>query len=81
MMSENDRQFVMGNPKVHAAGFSCCGKPRGCTMMHEGCAYLRHPWKRAMVLNDPTAPCQMETVELRCSLTHGHAGACVMVER
>lgn len=47
-----DETFEFGNPKVNAAGFQCCGQPQGCGMTHDGCAYLRHPWKRAMALHE-----------------------------
>lgn len=42
--------FQFGNPKVNAVTGNCCGKPVGCTMTHEGCVYLSHPWKRANVV-------------------------------
>jgi hypothetical protein len=77
-MSES---FQFGNPKVNEHGFSCCGKPRGCTMTHEGCAYLSHPWKRAMVFGDTTVQCQATGVDpesgeqTQCSLLNGHDGA------
>src|SRR4051812_19555627 len=55
---------------------TCCGKPVGCTMTHDGCAYLRHPWKRAMVYGDTSAPCQSEAIQrgrrVQCVLLHGH---------
>jgi hypothetical protein len=76
-------EFEFGNPKVNDAGFNCCGKPRGCTMTHEGCAYLQHPWKRAMLFNDTTARCQMmsmsENGDMQCRLPHLHSGVCEMV--
>lgn len=83
----NLRDFEFGNPKVNAAGFSCCGKPVGCTIKSEGCAYLHHPWKRAHVFGDPTVRCQATclrphpdsgvVVGMQCSLKHGHEGECV----
>lgn len=36
----------IGNPKLNALGFNCCGKPKGCTNQNSGCAYLQHPYKR-----------------------------------
>jgi hypothetical protein len=27
-------------------GYSCCGKPKGCTNMNPGCAHLNHPYKQ-----------------------------------
>jgi len=42
--------FEFGKPKVNAAGFRCCGKPIGCSVRDEGCAYLNHPWKRTVLL-------------------------------
>lgn len=85
--AEIDKPFELGNPKVNAAGFDCCGKPRGCDMTHDGCAYLRHPWKRAMVFNEPDAPCVMEWADAvswepqECSLLNGHAGPCQPIRR
>ena len=38
-----DDDFQFGN------GGSCCGKPVGCNMTHEGCVWLRHPWKQEHV--------------------------------
>jgi hypothetical protein len=58
----NLRDFEFGNPKVNAAGFSCCGKPVGCTIKSDGCAYLHHPWKRAHVFGDPTVRCQAKSI-------------------
>jgi hypothetical protein len=67
----------LGRPLLPA----CCGKPVGCTMT-DGCAYLRHPWKRAVVLGDPTAPCpkgwqSADGIPVRCGLHNGHDGDCV----
>lgn len=70
----------IGDARLNA--HACCGKPRGCTMTHDGCAYLRHPWKRAMVFCDTTVRCQArgtdpETGEdFQCPLLNGHDGAC-----
>lgn len=75
-------EFQFGNPKVNEHSGSCCGKPQGCTMTHDGCLYLRHPWKRANVFGDETVRCQAvrvnpETnVQEQCELNHGHEGAC-----
>jgi hypothetical protein len=44
--------FEFGNPKVNEHSGSCCGKPQGCTMTHDGCLYLRHPWKRSALFNE-----------------------------
>lgn len=38
-------------------GGACCQKPVGCTMTHEGCLFLSHPWKRSVVFGDSDAPC------------------------
>jgi hypothetical protein len=69
--------LVLGNPK---AGSACCGKPRGCTMTHDGCSYLRHPWKRAVVYGDETVRCQaagvLDGVPVQCALMNRHDGPC-----
>lgn len=81
-----DQPFEFGNPKVNAAGFRCCGKPRGCTMRHEGCAYRNHPWKRAVLDNDPTVRCQKTWLPpgsqefAQCVLLNGHSGESVSRE-
>jgi hypothetical protein len=38
-----------GDAKLNDRGYTCCSKPVGCSMTHEGCAYLQHPWKREHV--------------------------------
>lgn len=45
-------------------GGSCCGKPVGCTMTHESCLYLRHPWKRQMVFGEMTGRCMASSVQI-----------------
>lgn len=52
--------FEFGDPKLNHAGARCCGKPVGCTMKDKGCAYLRHPWKRAYVFGDAQARAELE---------------------
>lgn len=76
--------FEYGNPRVNAAGFQCCGKPVGCTSQAEGCAYLHHPWKRAIVFGDTSVRCQAtcsrphpvtgEMAAWECSSNNGHDG-------
>ena len=62
---------------------ACCNKPVGCTMCPPGCLWKRHPWKRANVFGDTTAPCQAksyptdpesgEAYEMTCTLpSDGH---------
>jgi hypothetical protein len=63
---------------------SCCWKPQGCTMTEEhGCRLMRHPVKRAMLLNDPEAPCPngwvVDDRPQTCALLYGHAGDCQAV--
>lgn len=69
--------------RVLPEGSRCCGKPRGCGMTHDGCLYLRHPWKRAMLIDDRSAPCQAEAVidgaAVPCVRLHGHEGGCATV--
>lgn len=38
--------LYLGKPALNERGYNCCGKPRGCTNMNAGCAYLQHPYKR-----------------------------------
>jgi len=71
--------FQFGSPKVNVTSVTCCGKPRGCDMTHDGCLYLHHPWKRAIVFGDTTVQCQAMGLELdgrrtQCVLLHGHSG-------
>ena len=49
----------------------------------QGCRLMRHPIKRAMLFNDPTAPCPKgwqdqarPGVPLLCALLNGHDGRC-----
>lgn len=42
-MTAKEFQFGKG---LAERGYSCCGKPKGCTNMNAGCAYLEHPYKR-----------------------------------
>jgi hypothetical protein len=71
-------EFQFGNPRVNAVTQHCCGKPRGCTMTHEGCVYLKHPWKRAMLFNDTTVRCQATAQSGQCTLNHGHEPPCAL---
>ena len=43
-MADSEDSFYFG--KRALAGHNCCGKPQGCTNMNDGCAYLKHPYKR-----------------------------------
>ena len=70
-------QFGVNHP-----GLRCCGKPVGCTITHDGCAHLRHPWKRAHVFGDVTVRCQARSLDdsgtvVQCGLFHGHDGSCI----
>lgn len=62
---------------------TCCWKPRGCTRV-DGCRLLQHPIKRAMLFNDPEAPCPKTWVDddqpQTCALLNGHESACVSPE-
>jgi hypothetical protein len=70
---------------------TCCWKPLGCTMTErQGCRLMRHPVKRAVLLNDPTVPCPngwvlpdpetgVET-PMTCALLNGHVPPCVPVD-
>lgn len=67
-------RFGRENPKN---GGACCNKPVGCSMTHEGCLFLSHPWKRAHVLGDSAVRCQARSKlpsgdELQCDQGHGH---------
>lgn len=40
-----DRPLLIGKQALADRGYNCCGKPKGCTNMNPGCAYLQHPYK------------------------------------
>lgn len=44
-----DHDFHFGSRKLNERGFTCCSKPVGCTLPPEGCAYTRHPARRAFL--------------------------------
>lgn len=46
-MSGQSPDFQIGRVKESDGGW-CCGKPSGCSMQHDSCLYLKHPWKRAL---------------------------------
>lgn len=74
-------EFRFGRENKRTGGW-CCGKPVGCTMTHDGCCYLRHPWKRANVFHEPDAPCTKSWLDpvaqewRTCSLSIEHEGGC-----
>lgn len=86
--NKSDEEFQFGRKNLKTGG-GCCGKPVGCSMTHDGCCFLRHPWKRANVFHEEGAPCTATSyspdrdgvvrggpdTQKRCVLPAGHEGA------